>query len=95
MRYLSPASSAGVLAMEDFVGDSGEKNVRDILLDKHPLPADPPDDALLPGEPEPVNQNHVSAYNTGIDSQAGSRDARLIWSFRNGLRQLVPNANLL
>ena len=55
MLYLSPASSGGVLSMEDLVGGSDDKTVRDILWDKHPLPADPPDDVLLPGEPEPVN----------------------------------------
>eukprot|EP00117_Sycon_ciliatum_P038353 scpid42091/ scgid2002/ len=56
VRYLAPNASGGVLSMNDIVDDTTGETVRDALLKKHPPSVTPPASALLPGDPEIVNQ---------------------------------------
>ena len=54
IRLVCSDSSGGVLAMDDNAGN-GEA-VRDVLLKKHPVAAEPPDEVLLdPSDSVPVN----------------------------------------
>ena len=52
--YLLSEASSGVLDMPTVVSEGGE-TVRDILMQKHPLPAEPPELVLLDKEPDLVN----------------------------------------
>jgi len=56
IRLVCSDSAGGVLHMEDLVDAETGKTVHDVLLEKHPEPADPPEDALLdPQLPTDVN----------------------------------------
>ena len=52
MRYLAPGASGGVLTLQDPIVGSPGTTVHDVLLGKHPEPSTPPDEVLLPGEPD-------------------------------------------
>ena len=52
-RYLSSEPGQGVLRLDDTI--SAGRTVRDVLHDKHSPSTEPPDYALLDGDPPPVN----------------------------------------
>ena len=59
IRMVCSSGSGGVLSMSDTVSGSPGSTVRDILLDKHPQPAVPPDDALLQGHDAATPQDPI------------------------------------
>lgn len=50
IRYLTPDAGGGVLSMDDVADERAGTTVRDVLLEKHPAPATPPNDVLLTGD---------------------------------------------
>ena len=55
IRYLTSESSGGVLDMATVIDDQTGVTVRDVLLNKHPPPSEPPESCLMAGEPDLVS----------------------------------------
>ena len=59
VQLVCSGSAGGVLGLNDFADGVGGRTVRDVLLDKHPSPAEPPPDVLMDTSLSSLSINHV------------------------------------